>query len=139
MDYILTRGSFCGHFDQPNISRKTFTGHNESLLSYGSEASTNGRYRQGGVFAFDVSAVTSRVGISFISTDKACKNVHSEIPKGTNLQDLVANAQEKWNVEIFRKVTTTETNSTVLKQLYSYLYGMNLIPSNREFDTSRKH
>ena len=129
---------FCGHFDQPNMSRKTFTGHNESLLSYGSETSTNGKYRQGGVFAFNVSTVTSRVGISFISTDKACKNVHSEIPKGTELHDLVTNAQERWNEEIFRKVTTTETNSTVLKQLYSYLYGMNLIPSNRKFVTSRK-
>ena len=127
---------FCGHFDQPNMSRKTFTGHNESLLSYGSETSTNGKYRQGGVFAFNVSIVTSRVGISFISTDKACKNVHSEIPKGTELQDVITNAQERWNEEIFRKVTTTETNSTVLKQLYSYLYGMNLIPSNRKFATS---
>ena len=123
---------FCGHFDDTATSRKTFTGHNESLSSYGTESSTSGSLRQGGVFTFNVSSVTSRVGISFISTDKACSNVQSEIPLGSKLSDLVTNAQEKWNADIFRKVTTTETNTTVLKQLYSYLYGMNLIPSNRE-------
>ena len=75
----------------------------------------------------------SRVGISFISSDKACSNVHSEIPKGTKLQSLVEQAQENWNEEIFRKVTTTEKDNTVLTQLYSYLYGMNLLPSNRTY------
>lgn len=125
---------FCGHFDQPPISRKTFTGqkaHNETLASYGNETSTSGTVRQGGVFSFNASSVVSRVGISFISSEKACTNVQSEMPKGTELQHLLSRAQEKWNVEIFRKVTTTETNHTVLMQLYSYLYGMNLIPSNR--------
>ena len=102
-----------------------------TLDSYGTETSTNGTYRQGGVFTFDVPKVTSRVGISFISTDKACNNVKAEIPKGTKMQDLVYDAQEKWNVEIFRKVTTTEKNETTLTQLYSYLYGMSLLPSNR--------
>lgn len=123
---------FCGHFDKGPIEMKTFTGHNESLLSYGSASSTNGTMRQGGVFTFDASTVISRVGVSFISTDKACKNVESEMPQGTKLSGLVSNAQESWNREILRKVTTTETNTTVLRQLYSYLYGMNLIPSNSE-------
>ena len=127
---------FCGHFDQPASSRKTFTSRgdgsrNTTLASYGAATSTKGTYRQGGVFSFNETAVTSRVGISFISSDRACSNVEAEIPKGTKLQILVDQAQTKWNEDIFRKVTTTETNTTHLTQLYSYLYGMNLLPSNR--------
>lgn len=122
---------FCGYFDQPVVSAKTFTGRNETLSSYSAQKSTNGTYRQGGVFTFTSKEVTSRVGISFISTDKACQNVESEIPLDTELQQLVTQAQENWNAAIFRKFTTTETNETTLTQLYSYLYGMNLLPSNR--------
>ena len=127
---------FCGYFDQVATSRKTFTsvndlGKNNKLATYGSLESTNGTSRQGGVFVFNNISVTSRVGISFISSDKACHNVQTEIPKGTKLQSLVQSAQAKWNKEIFQKVTTTETSHTVLTQLYSYLYGMFLIPSNR--------
>jgi putative alpha-1,2-mannosidase len=122
---------FCGDFDQAATSKKTFTGHNESLSSYGNNPSTKGSYRQGGVFNFKSKKVTSRVGISFISTDKACSNVQNEIPKGTKMKNVVKQAQSNWNEAIFEKVTTTETNTTVLTQLYSYLYGMNLLPSNR--------
>ena len=129
---------FCGHFDAMPTSRKTFSGHNESLSSYGTETSTNGTIRQGGVFSFSDTNLVSRVGISFISTAKACKNVETEVPEGTELSDLVSNSQEKWNSDILRKITTTETNTTVLRQLYSYLYGMNLIPSNSEFAMLRK-
>ena len=60
----------CGHFAQKWTDRKTFTGHNKTLTSYGSHTSTKGKHRQGGVFKFDAEKVTSRVGISFISTDK---------------------------------------------------------------------
>lgn len=122
---------FCGHFDQVIKSQKTFTGKNETLDSYDDQKSTNGTSRQGGVFLFDKPEVTSRVGVSFMSEEKACQNVASEIPKDTKMQDLVDKAKSKWNTEIFRKVTTTEKNETTLTQLYSYLYGMNLLPSNR--------
>ncbi|KAK5697580.1 hypothetical protein LTR97_007718 [Elasticomyces elasticus] len=122
---------FCGHFEQAPTSSNTFIGNNTTLHSYGESLSTNSTHRQGGVFTFGRSKVTSRVGISFISTNKACANVESEIPSGSTLQALVDQAQDRWNVEAFSKVTTSETNTTILTQLYSYLYGMQLIPSNR--------
>jgi len=122
---------FCGHFDQMPISVKTFTGNGTTLYSYDMNTTTNGTYRQGGVFTFDRAEVTSRVGISFISATKACQNVQAEIPTGTTLRSLVSAAQSRWTEEIFQKVQTTDTNQTVLTQLYSYLYGMNLLPSNR--------
>lgn len=122
---------FCGYFDMPMSSYKMFTGNGTTLNSYGSDTSTNGSYRQGGVFTFNTTSVTSRVGISFISTDKACANVQSEIPQGTPLQSLVIQAQTRWNSQALSKVTTTDTNTTALTQLYSYIYGMMLLPSNR--------
>ena len=83
------------------------------------------------MFTFNTKNVVSRVGISFISSGKACKNVQLEVPKGTKLSALVDQSQAKWNEEVFQKVTTTETNTTILNELYSYLYGMHLLPSNR--------
>lgn len=124
---------FCGHFDQRPASSKTFTG-NETLYSYSSDqTSTNGTYRQGGVFTFDSNhiKVTSRVGISFISSTQACSNVAAEMPAGTGLETLATTAQDRWNDQVFSRVTTTSTNTTLLTQLYSYMYGMLLIPSNR--------
>lgn len=122
---------FCGHFDSIPTSQKTFSGNGTTLQSYGQHTSTSGAYRQGGVFSFAQGHVVSRVGISFISTTKACQNVQAEIPKGTPLQFLTTQAQSRWTSGVFEKVKTTETNKTVLTQLYSYLYGMNLLPSNR--------
>lgn len=122
---------FCGNFDQPVAQWRTFTGNGTLLSSYGKQASTNGTYRQGGVFTFAQATVTSRVGISFISSAQACQHVTDEMPSGTTLSTLVSNAQTAWNTQVFGKVSTTETNSTVLDMLYSYLYGMHIIPSNR--------
>ena len=122
---------FCGRFDQASTSRQTFTGNDTTLYTYGNGTSTNTIFRQGGVFTFDQPTVTSRVAISFVSSDQACNNVESEIPFGTKLNSLVSVAQARWNDEVFSKVRTSETNTTVLTQLYSYLYGMHIIPSNR--------
>lgn len=122
---------FCGHFDQIPTGQRTFTGINTTLYTYDNSMSTNGMYRQGGVFTFNSTSVTSRVGVSFISSAKACRHIGSEIPKGTSLSTLVTQAQSRWAEEVFSKVQVRETNKTVLTQLYSYLYGMNLLPSNR--------
>lgn len=75
--------------------------------------------------------MVSRVGVSFISTDQACENVANEIPRGTNIQDVQKETRQVWNSEVFSKVTTTETNTTKLNQLYSALYFMHLLPQNK--------
>lgn len=122
---------FCGTFNQKPRQWKTFTGNGTALYSYDQQANTNGTYRQGAMFTFDQTKVISRVGISFISSAQACQNLDEEMPLGTKLSTLVSKAQTAWYTELFGKVTTTETNSTVLNMLYSYLYGMHIIPSNR--------
>lgn len=128
---------FCGRFDQTVASKRTFTGNGTDLFSYGNSSSTHGSIRQGGVFTFNTTTVTSRVGISFISTMQACSNVDSQIPTNTTLSTLVSRAESRWTTDVFSKLTTTSTNTTALTQLYTYLYGMHLIPSNRTGENSR--
>lgn len=128
---------FCGHFDQTPISARTFTGNGTELYSFDRSNATNGSYRQGGVFTFDTTSVTSRVGISFISTTQACSNADTQIPAGTGLATLVSRAQNRWATDVFSKFATSETNETTLTQLYTYLYGMHLIPSNRTGENSK--
>jgi predicted alpha-1,2-mannosidase len=71
------------------------------------------------------------VGISFISSAKACGYIDQEAPAKTSLEDLVNAAKNRWNSEVLSKITTTETNEDNLKLLYSSLYGMHILPSNR--------
>jgi putative alpha-1,2-mannosidase len=71
------------------------------------------------------------VGISWLSTEKACKNVHDEIPEGTEFDSVVRDAQAEWDSKVLSKVTTTNTNDTSLTLLYTSLYFMHLIPTNQ--------
>ncbi|KAF4308803.1 glycosyl hydrolase [Botryosphaeria dothidea] len=125
---------FCGRFNVTAASSKTFAGNGTTLSQYGQQASVSGTERLGGAFAFNETAVSSRVGVSFISSERACEYLEDEIPDDTTLESLVSASQETWNDQVFSKVTTTETNTTYLTQLYSSLYGMHIIPSNRTGD-----
>lgn len=90
---------------------KVFSGSGTTLSSYGSGNSASGTDRVGAVFTFSESNVTSKVGISFTSSGKACQFVENEIPTGTGLQELVSNAKSNWNSQVFSKVQTSEVAS----------------------------
>ena len=122
---------FCGQFDKTPTNIQVFSGNDMTLNNYGPNAGTSGTERVGAVYSFADPKITARIGISFISSGKACQLVNDEIPAGTALQDLVDNAKSNWNTEVFSKIHTPETNRTNLQLLYSSLYGMHLIPSNR--------
>ncbi|KAF2876960.1 alpha-1,2-mannosidase family protein [Massariosphaeria phaeospora] len=122
---------FCGRFEQKPAISKTFRGNGTTPKSYDSTPSVSGPERLGGVFTFRNSSVTSRVGISFTSTTKACQNIKNEIPSGTSFQSLVVKAKSRWNAEVLSKIQVSSTNKTELELLYSSLLGMFLIPSNR--------
>ena len=62
---------------------------------------------------------------------KACGYLEQELPAEATLDSLTSASKATWNAQVFSKVTTTETNTTYLTQLYSSLYGTHLIPSNR--------
>ena len=125
---------FCGSFDKP-ASFKTFMGTNsngEELERMTGEKEVEfSLNRLGAVFAFQDTEVQSRVGVSFISTEQACRNVNDEIPQGTELSDLKDAAQKDWEDSVLSKITTTEKDPEKLAQLYSALYFMNLLPTNK--------
>lgn len=124
---------FCGHFDE-EATYKTFVGTKPlatDLASYDETPSVESTARLGAVFTFDSSQVTSRVGVSFISTEQACKNVEEEIPRDASLATLEENVRKAWNERILSKITTTDTNNTNLQLLYTSLYHMNIIPTNK--------
>jgi putative alpha-1,2-mannosidase len=84
----------------------------------------------GGLFTFSANVVSSRVGISFISNEKACQNL-DEIPEGTVFSTVVQDTKEAWNSQVLSTIATTTTNSTNLGLLYTSLYFMNLLPTNK--------
>lgn len=98
---------FCGYFDAPSTS-KVFEGAGSKPYHYGSSNSADGVDRLGAVFTFNESHVTSRVGISWISSEKACQFVNDEIPANSQIQDLVSASKSVWNLEVLSRIRAPE-------------------------------
>jgi predicted alpha-1,2-mannosidase len=128
---------FCGKFDQSPASAQTFVGSDQTLSEFGKNSAVTSHDRLGGVFSFHGTSVTSRVAVSWTSTQQACRYLDDEIPAGTTLTDLVNAAKNRWNNEVFVKIQTTDTDNATLAQLYTSLYGMHLLPSNRTGDNPK--
>ncbi|KAL4800911.1 glycosyl hydrolase family 92-domain-containing protein [Aspergillus venezuelensis] len=125
---------FCGHFENVITSNRTYTGTDDGgsvEQDSGFASSTSTSTRVGGLFTFKDTDIISRVGISWISTDRACEHVENEIPAETTFESVVEDAQNEWDSTVFSKVRTTSTNETSLSLLYSSLYFMHLIPTNQ--------
>ncbi|KUI68087.1 hypothetical protein VM1G_04545 [Cytospora mali] len=129
---------FCGYFDTHEPPQyKTFVGHSHhsnELKRYPAGDKVESKSRLGAVFSFndDETVITSRVGVSFISTEQACANVNSQIPSGTHLEELTQATRDAWNSKVFSKITTNDTRSKEnLELLYSSLYHMHLLPTNK--------
>jgi putative alpha-1,2-mannosidase len=92
--------------------------------------------RVGAVFSWkpDTEArIISKVGISFISVEKARAFIRSEIPSWT-LSDTVESAVKEWNEDVFSKIQVAlddTANLTNVRLLYSSLYFIHLMPSDR--------
>ncbi|KAF1949908.1 glycosyl hydrolase [Byssothecium circinans] len=123
--------SFCGRFSEEPETSRTFKGTGTTLVSYDTTPSVAGNERVGGVFTFTSRNIKSRVGISFISSSKACQNLDNEIKQDTTLETLTDKAKEMWNAEVFSKVQISGASDNDTQLLYSSLLGMFLIPSNR--------
>ncbi|KAL2865725.1 alpha-1,2-mannosidase family protein [Aspergillus lucknowensis] len=125
---------FCGYFDNEIVSNRSYAGTDQDgsvEQDSGSAIASTVSTRVGGLYGFDDTIVTSRVGISWISSSKACQHVQDEIPGETEFQSVVSDAVSEWDDKVFSKVTTTSTNETSLTLLYSALYFMHLIPTNQ--------
>lgn len=128
---------FCGYFDRAPSSYATFLGvgnTNSTLAAYPAGDDVTSGARLGVVYTFDgadTTSVTSRVGVSFISTEQACANVDAQIPAGTERESLTQQTRDAWNGDVLSKITTTDTNVTNLQLLYTSLYHMSIIPTNK--------
>ncbi|KAJ4412856.1 hypothetical protein N0V82_008707 [Gnomoniopsis sp. IMI 355080] len=126
---------FCGYFDAAPTTYATFLGTgntNDVLVEYPAGDNVTSSSRLGVVYTFDATNVASRVGVSFISTEQACDNVNAQIPAGITRETLTAATKDAWNSQVLSKITTTDTsNTTNLRLLYTSLYHMNIIPTNK--------
>ena len=113
---------FCGRFDTPVMDYLTFSGNDTDLFEYGENPTASGNARVGAVFSFSEPNITSRAGISFISSAKACQYVDDEIPAETPSQTLLSTAKDNWNTEVFSKIQTPSTDTNYLQLLYTSLW-----------------
>lgn len=86
------------------------------MESFGNATKVSGKKRLGALLSFNSTAglelvVESKIGISFISTAKACEFKEKEIPESNSFEALVSAAKETWNNEVFSSITTTEVCS----------------------------
>ena len=92
--------------------------------------------RVGALFSWnkaDESQISSRVGISFLSADKAKSYIKSEIPSW-KLDDTVSSSVKEWNEDVFNKIQVPlddKANMTHVRLMYSSLYFIHLMPSDR--------
>jgi len=144
---------FCGEFDTPPTTVQTFRGRNtdpmqryhtyanggtQQAVLGGASSQQSGPLndRIGAVFTWNpssTSSIRSRVGVSFMSSDKACAYKNSEIASW-NVNDTVAKAVQEWNNDVLSKIqvdTGPSANQTNLALLYSSLYFMHLMPTDR--------
>lgn len=144
---------FYGEFSVAPEESRVFTGKNtEPLPQYQnvanggtshptwgtSDKATSGPMndRVGALFTWKdgtASQVISRIGISFISTKKARSYVTAEIASW-ELEDTVSSAVQEWNEDVFSKIKVPlgkTANMTHVRLLYSSLYFIHLLPSDR--------
>jgi putative alpha-1,2-mannosidase len=90
--------------------------------------------RVGAIFSWsNATEIKSRVGISFKSVDKACSYKNIELSSWST-EDAAQATRDEWNRDVFSKIrvdTSELANKTRLALLYSSLYFMHLIPSER--------
>ncbi|KAA8908138.1 glycosyl hydrolase family 92-domain-containing protein [Sphaerosporella brunnea] len=147
---------FCGGFSQPHRAA-AFEGTGTTLESFGKKSEVSGKKRVGAVFTFDQKTgsellhkrddwalyprqqqsktsklvVEGKLGISWISEEQACNFLQEEVPADSAFDSLVQIAQKVWNRDVFSKVTVEDASTAQLQLLYSSIYGMFLIPSDR--------
>lgn len=141
--------TFRGRNTDPNPGYRSFSGEPIGQAMFSSYEAMGGKDgmseksgplndRVGAVFSWGANAsstdVKSRIGISMISAEKACKFKDDEIPSW-DLNKTVSAAVDEWNKDVFSRIqVSTDENSsnhTNLVLLYSSLYMMHLMPSDR--------
>ncbi|KAF2669377.1 alpha-1,2-mannosidase family protein-like protein [Microthyrium microscopicum] len=138
---------FCAVFDQSATGRlfrgpytdpywANFTGASPTYVNgssvQGGVAGSQFADRVGAIFEFpgNASMVKSKVGVSWISEDRACEFL-GEI-KSWDLNETITKTKEVWEDDVLSKIQVKgEKNTTRLTMFYTALYHTALLPSNR--------
>ena len=143
---------FCGEFEEAPDEAQTFHGRMTDPLvrlrtcsncpvpepTFGNMSEISGPLndRIGALFTWSNAGnvtVRSRVGISMISAERACQYKNTEI-QSWEVEDTRQAAVDEWNRDVFSKIQVPmddSQNRTNLVLLYSSLYFMHLMPSDR--------
>ncbi|KAI1861574.1 hypothetical protein JX265_009541 [Neoarthrinium moseri] len=138
---------FCGHFDTKPLKTQFFSGKatdpywpnttdvrhsfTDATTLQGGTVGYQYADRIGSLFEFppNTTTVTSKVGISWVSADKACQFIE-EIP-AWDLEATIQAARDQWNTEVLSKIDIKTENQTQLEMFYTGLYHSHLLPSDR--------
>lgn len=115
---------FTAIFSKPFQSFKVYDG--EQIQS---GDSVTGRRVRGAAF-FNTNKnekIKVKVGISPVSMENALQNIKAEIPDW-NFEDVVKNAEEKWNKEL-NKIQVKSNDASKLRTFYTALYHTMIAPS----------
>ncbi|KAB5595628.1 Alpha-1,2-mannosidase family protein [Ceratobasidium theobromae] len=139
---------FCGNFSKPATRARTFwTPYNHLVpptsvptLSPYYDIYASDNLAIGTLFSWEFEPsdglqVESRVGVSFISAQKACRFVEDEVPWTQSFNTTAQIVKDTWNREILSSITIPAengpANDTLLGLLYTHLYGTALMPTDR--------
>ncbi|KAJ7702231.1 glycosyl hydrolase family 92-domain-containing protein [Mycena rosella] len=137
---------FCGNFSVPaSVAWTFFTPYN--FLVPPATAPTLSPYYDiyasdslaiGALFTWEHNSalqLESRVGVSFLSEEKACQFVRTEVPWKQTFNETMQAVKDAWNTEILSSITVPKENgainNTLLGLLYTHLYGSALMPTDR--------
>lgn len=110
-----------------NLTRNTIGGQpvqTGALVSFADSPKTND----------GDSVITLRVGVSYVSRERACQNAESEIPEW-NFNKVRKESRAKWNEKLSRLEISTKTDDTITELLYSSFYRQFLSPNNATQET----
>ncbi len=115
--------------DAPASSAQTWSGHAPTSAN---KATATGNQPLGVVFNFPTRAgqvVQAKVGISFISSEQARRNVEQEV-SGWNFDAVHRTAVKAWNQALSKIQLHGETDAKRI-QFYTAMYHIMLMPSDR--------
>ncbi|THH04399.1 hypothetical protein EW146_g10189 [Bondarzewia mesenterica] len=112
------RGYFCARFDAPFAGWGTFA----NGTSYPNEKERNGTMLSGyASFEKDTRVANVRVGVSFISVEQARRNLDSEIPDGTTLEQTARKTRAEW-AEKLDRIAVKGASQDDLAVLYTAVF-----------------
>lgn len=120
---------FYAKFDQPITEFKTWKG--EKLFPNQKNQIDEGE-KTGVLLSFNdkTNTVQMKIGISFISTEKARLNLETETP-GWNFEEVLAQTQQKWEKLLCRIEIDKNASEKQKIMFYTGLYHTMLMPSDR--------